>query len=207
MKASSDLFYDEKNRPVYLVEDAGKTYKYYLGQDVQGIILEDELGEYILVNYQKRYWRGVIDTLPSELERLDLPYLGFIVLKPDCILRDLESKVISRLSAAGIKVLASDEGRMTSEDVHRLYPFFHTRQWEAELVAYMTSERSRYLLVSTKNAIGDLVTIRNKIREEFKNADKPSRLVNVIHASDTPRQALHEASLFFPSEVLLNLGE
>lgn len=206
LKTFGSVFLDEKNRKVILVEENGVVERYYDGPDVQGIIMSDIAGEYVLHNGQKRYWRGIIDPMPEAINQLSIEPIGFIVLKPDCVKRNLVSDVISELESADIEIVTSKRVHLSSIDVYRLYPYFHTPDWEEELVIYMSSGESVCLITRLDGFSGNLKQLRIRIREMFRDKQEESKVVNVIHISDSSEDSLREALIFFDLSELRSPG-
>jgi nucleoside-diphosphate kinase len=134
------------------------------------------------------------------------------IIKPDAVESHLEDEIVSRLKAAGFRVLCSKRERLTRTeamafyDVHRGKPFFDA------LVDFMSSGEIVALLLEKEDAVRDLrntigATDPNEaaagtIRAEFA----ASKERNAIHASDSLESARVEISFFFSGLEALRVG-
>jgi len=205
LKTISGWFFDEENRRVVLVEQSGQPAKYYRGPDTEGVIDADAVGEYILVDGQKRYWRGVIDREPIDQESAEFN-LGFVILKPDALARNLDEVIIKALETAGVRIVATRRVKLTERDVRRLYPYFCTPEWETALLKYMLSGECICLIVEMSGLTDDLLSLRARIRADFTMEGEQASVVNLIHVSDSVSDALREARIFFDSNELAQFG-
>jgi nucleoside-diphosphate kinase len=128
---------------------------------------------------------------------------SFVMLKPDAVLRRLMGTVLTRFEERGLKIVAAKMMEI-SEDLakehygeHKEKPFFN------DLVSYITSapvlamviegdeciSLIRKMVGATNPKEADLGTIRGDLALETGR--------NIIHASDSPKSAKREISLFF----------
>ena len=131
------------------------------------------------------------------------------IIKPDATRRNITGKVIDRLEAGGLRIVAQRRIRLTKEraeafyDVHRERPFF------ADLVTFMTSgpvvvqvlegedaiARNREVMGATNPAEADEGTIRKDFAESIE--------ANSVHGSDAPETAAEELGFHFAGRDLL----
>ena len=142
---SNRHFIDEKGRLVRRVTLGLKERLYYVGTNIHGFIEADDRGEYIAVQNEKRYWRGIFVPFPDEL--LLLNDFNFCILKPDCVERGLVREVKS-IIADSFKVFAERPVILDRQKAFRLYPYFFEEDWERNLLEYLASGPSLCLLVS-----------------------------------------------------------
>jgi nucleoside-diphosphate kinase len=133
-----------------------------------------------------------------------------IILKPDCIQRQLAGQIISRLETKGFKLIAS-KFMLISPELARVHYAPHVEQsffnglirfissgpslvmvWEADGII----EISRKMIGSTFGCKAESGTIRG----DFSCA----RRFNLIHASDSLESAEREIGLFFSPNELVN---
>jgi nucleoside-diphosphate kinase len=135
---------------------------------------------------------------------------SLVLIKPDAMERNLSTVILSRLEAAGLKLVAL---RMLHMDralaerhyaVHREKPFFN------DLVDYITStpivaavfegedaiNRIRQLMGATDPAKANAGTIRKDYGLDLQR--------NSTHASDSPENGVREIGLFFNKDEIFS---
>ncbi len=133
------------------------------------------------------------------------------ILKPDCVEKQIEGKVVSAIQNAGFSVVAMRTVRLTAETaggfytVHRGEPFFPS------LLEYMSSGPCVAMVLEKENAVADFRTLigatdptqaaPGTIRKQF--AESKER--NIIHGSDSPENAKIEINYFFSARELVAL--
>lgn len=195
------LVRDHKGRPVQYISIEGQYRPYYMGIDAQGFIREDQEGEYILVGTEKRYWRGVIPPVPHSLQATWLDSLGVVVLKPDADERGLRETIITEVGALGFGIVTHRQFQFSAELVYRMYPYFFTREWECQLVTYLTRGVSHFYLVRGNNATLRLLELRKRIRRRYCSKHEHP-VVNVMHCPDSVEESLREAHLFLGRKTI-----
>ncbi|MEZ4998884.1 MAG: nucleoside-diphosphate kinase [Bacteroidales bacterium] len=131
--------------------------------------------------------------------------ITFSIIKPDALGRGDAARILCRIAEAGFSIAALKMLHMTRTqaegfyDVHRERPFFPA------LVEFMSSgpvmvmvlrhqnavEEFRHLVGSTDPARAEPGTIRAEFGTDVR--------MNAVHGSDSPENALREASYFFSS--------
>lgn len=131
--------------------------------------------------------------------------ITFSIIKPDALGRGDAARILCRIAEAGFSIAALKMLHMTRTqaegfyDVHRERPFF------TALVEFMSSgpvmvmvlrhqnavEEFRHLVGSTDPARAEPGTIRAEFGTDVR--------MNAVHGSDSPENALREASYFFSS--------
>ncbi|TNF42339.1 MAG: nucleoside-diphosphate kinase [Bacteroidetes bacterium] len=131
--------------------------------------------------------------------------ITFSIIKPDALGRGDAARILCRIAEAGFSIAALKMLHMTKTqaegfyDVHRERPFFPA------LVEFMSSgpvmvmvlrhqnavEEFRHLVGSTDPARAEPGTIRAEFGTDVR--------MNAVHGSDSPENALREASYFFSS--------
>lgn len=189
---------DDQGRRIIRRPEHGTIVTFYLGDDGQGVIERDARGEYIVVNNEKRYWRGDIRPVPEHLRSLPVDDLGMFILKPDAVRRGLVQRLLSLLAPRPLTMLLEHELRLELASVYRLYPYFFTPEWEASLVQYMTSGPCRLYVLRGERPVAHLLEYRSVVRAAYLDRlERP--YVNLIHCPDTPEQVRRE--------LILLLGE
>lgn len=190
---------DEKGRLVRKVVLGGKTCRYYVGSTIQGFIQTDSKGEYIMVQDEKRYWKGISIMFPDEL--LLLKDFSLCILKPDCSERGLVKEIRSIITSS-FEMLKEKTVSIDQQMAFRLYPYFFENTWEAHLLNYLTSGSSLCLLLSGPDIFRELMNVRNYIQFKYKDERKRHPVYNLIHCADNKESAIRESLVFFNQDEL-----
>lgn len=194
--------YDAKGRPVVMRKLNGAEAPYYVGRDAQGFIGQDEDGEFIVVDGEKRYWRSQIEAMPDQLPEAPSD-LGIVILKPDALRSGLVAELIAAVIRLRMQVVFERELLFSPSLVYQFYPYFFTPEWEMNLVGYMTSGPSKVLVLRGENAVERLLEFRSSIRARF--ADRISPIVNLLHCADTAVDVRRELVLLIGRDIFARL--
>jgi len=131
------------------------------------------------------------------------------IMKPDCVRKNLQGEVLSRLQKAGFKVLGLKQIRLTKEEAGAFYEVHKGRPFYDGLVEFMTSGSCVPVALEKKNAISDYRTLigatdpkdaaDGTIRKLF--ADNKGE--NIVHGSDSVENGKHEVNFFFAESELI----
>lgn len=133
-----------------------------------------------------------------------------IILKPSCIQRALVGKVLDRfqqkgLTLAGIKMMQLDEKILREHYAHLVdRPFFPS------LVKSMTATPVIVMVLEGKDVVAvvrsmtGVTNARNAAPGTIRGDFGMSGQENIIHASDSPENALIEINRFFKPEEVFN---
>ncbi|MBM4160891.1 MAG: nucleoside-diphosphate kinase [Ignavibacteria bacterium] len=132
------------------------------------------------------------------------------ILKPDCIEKNLQGEVLSRLQKAGFKVLSMKQVRLTKETAAAFYAVHKARPFYGALVEYMTSGPCIPVALEKENAVADFRALigatdpkeaaEGTIRKLF--AENKER--NIVHGSDSPENGRIEVTFFFSESELVS---
>ncbi len=125
------------------------------------------------------------------------------ILKPDCLDKKVQGKVIQHILDAGFEIKAMKLTKLTEDSAKKFYEVHKERPFYGELVAYMTSGPVIPLCLERDNAVAEFrKTIgatnpqnaeEGTIRKMY--ADSIER--NIVHGSDSPENAKNEIAHFF----------
>ncbi|MBZ0203772.1 MAG: nucleoside-diphosphate kinase [Ignavibacteria bacterium] len=125
------------------------------------------------------------------------------ILKPDCLDKRVQGKVIQHILDAGFEIKAMKLTKLTEDSAKKFYEVHKERPFYGELVSYMTSGPVIPLCLEKANAVADFrKTIgatnpanaeEGTIRKMY--ADSIER--NIVHGSDSPENAKNEIAHFF----------
>lgn len=200
MESECKYLVDEKGRLVRKVILNGKDHWYYVGSTIQGFIERDSDGEYIMVQKEKRYWKGISKSFSDEL--FLLKDFSLCILKPDCDDRGLVKEIRS-IIASSFEILAEKTMVFDQQVAFCLYPYFFERIWEAHFLNYLTSGPSLCLLVSGSDVFRELLNLRNHVRFKYEDEKKKHPVYNLIHCADSKEDAIRESLVFFKQEELI----
>ncbi len=133
------------------------------------------------------------------------------ILKPDCVEKKIEGKVVSAIQNAGFAVVAMRTVRLTAETAGGFYTVHRGKPFFPSLLEYMSSGPCVAMVLERENAVADFRTLigatdpaqaaPGTIRKEF--AESKER--NIIHGSDSPENAKIEINFFFSQRELVAL--
>jgi nucleoside-diphosphate kinase len=131
------------------------------------------------------------------------------ILKPDCIEKKVQGKVIQQIIDAGFEIKAMRLLRLTKQSAQTFYAVHKERPFYNDLVDYMTSGPVLPMCLEKDNAIADFRKLIGATNPT--NADKGtirkmyavSVEKNIVHGSDSPENAKIEIAHFFNNADIL----
>ncbi len=125
------------------------------------------------------------------------------ILKPDCLEKKVQGKVIQHILDAGFEIKGMKLMQLTEDSAKKFYEVHKERPFYGELVAYMTSGPVIPICMEKENAVADfrkLIGATNPANAEEGTirkmyADSIER--NIVHGSDSPENAKNEIAHFF----------
>lgn len=131
------------------------------------------------------------------------------ILKPDCIKKNLQGEVLSRIQKAGFKVLSTKQVRLTQETAGAFYAVHKGRPFYDGLVEFISSGSCMPIALQKDNAVADFRKLigatdpkdaePGTIRKLF--ADNKGE--NIVHGSDSPENGRIEVAFFFSESELV----
>lgn len=131
------------------------------------------------------------------------------IMKPDCVRKNLQGEVLSRIQKAGFKVLGMKQLRLTKEEAGAFYAVHKGRPFYDGLVEFMTSGPCVPVALQKENAVADYRALigatdpkdaePGTIRKLF--ADNKGE--NIVHGSDSPENGKIEVAFFFSESELI----
>ena len=127
----------------------------------------------------------------------------FSIIKPDAVKKHGIGKVLARIEAGGLKVVAGRYLQLTNEQAQSFYAVHKERPFFKDLVKYMTSgpvvvqvlegdnaiAKNREIMGATDPKKAAPGTIRADLAESIER--------NTVHGSDAPATAAQEIAFFF----------
>lgn len=131
------------------------------------------------------------------------------ILKPDCLEKKVQGKVIQHILDAGFEIKGMRLMHLTKESAQKFYAVHKERAFYGDLVAYMTSGPVIPICMEKGNAVMDfrkLIGATNPANAEEGTirkmyADSIER--NIVHGSDSPENAKNEIAHFFDDSDLV----
>ncbi|WP_340117965.1 nucleoside-diphosphate kinase [Pelagibius sp. 7325] len=127
----------------------------------------------------------------------------FSIIKPDATKRNITGKIIDRLEAAGLRVVASKRIHMTREQAEGFYAVHKERPFFNDLCSFMISGPVVVQVLEGENAVAknrEVMGATNPkdaapgtIRADFAESIE----ANSVHGSDAPETAAQEIKYFF----------
>ena len=127
----------------------------------------------------------------------------FSIIKPDAVARNLQGEILAMIQAAGLRIVAMKQIRMTRAQAEGFYAVHKEKPFFSSLTEYMTSgpvvcsilegddaiRRYREIMGATNPANAAEGTIRKKYAQSIE--------ANSVHGSDAPETAAFEMGYFF----------
>ena len=132
------------------------------------------------------------------------------IIKPDATRRNIIGKIISKLEASGLKVIAQKKIQLTKTQAKEFYIVHQDRPFYNDLVNFMISgpvvvqvlegenavQKNRNVMGATNPKEADEGTIRKEYAESLE--------ANSVHGSDSEENANIEIPFFFSQIELVN---
>lgn len=134
--------------------------------------------------------------------------LTVILLKPDCVQRNLIGEVIGRFEKSGLKVRACKMMQLTDALLKDHYSHLADKPFFPEIAGFMKSAPVVAMILEGENVIAkvrDMVgpTDSTKAPKGSIRGDLGrTKMENIVHASDTPENAAAEVKRFFKQEEI-----
>jgi nucleoside-diphosphate kinase len=131
------------------------------------------------------------------------------ILKPDCLMKKVQGKVIQHIIDAGFEIKGMRLMNITRESAQKFYAVHKERPFYNDLVAYMTSGPVIPMCLEKENAVADfrkLIGATNPANAEEGTIRKmyaESIEKNIVHGSDSPENAKTEIAHFFTNSDLV----
>ncbi len=131
------------------------------------------------------------------------------ILKPDCVRKNLQGEVISRIQRGGFKILGMKQIRLTKEEAGAFYGVHKGRPFYEGLVEFMTSGPCVPIALEKENAVADYRTIigatdpKDALAGTIRKLFADNKGENIVHGSDSPENGRIEVAFFFAESELV----
>ena len=132
------------------------------------------------------------------------------ILKPDCVQKELQGKVIDHLLRAGFRIRAMKVTRLNKRSAGAFYVVHKDRPFFPSLLEFMTECEVVPIVLEKENAVADLretigATDPSEAAEgTIRKLYADSKQNNIIHASDSLENAKLETAFFFSTKELID---
>lgn len=133
-----------------------------------------------------------------------------MLIKPDGVRASQIGEVIRRIEADGFRIFGMKMLRLQPETAAEFYAVHREKPFFSDLISFMTSDRIVALALERENAVARLREVigstdpaeaaEGTIRKDLASNNRE----NVVHASDSLRNAQVETAFFFSREELLS---
>jgi nucleoside-diphosphate kinase len=134
-----------------------------------------------------------------------------VILKPDCVRKNLTGQVIAQIEKAGFKILGIKKIRLTKDTAGAFYAVHKGKAFYEGLVEFMSSGPCVPIALEKENAIADFRALigatdpaeaaPGTVRKDF--ADNKGE--NIVHGSDSAENGKLEVGFFFSEKELIEL--
>ena len=131
------------------------------------------------------------------------------ILKPDCVRKNLQGEVLSRVQKAGFKILGMKQFRLTREEAGAFYVVHKGRPFYEGLVDFMTSGPCVPVALEKVNAVADYRKLigatdpKDADSGTIRNLFADSKGENIVHGSDSVENGRIEVAFFFAESELI----
>lgn len=140
--------------------------------------------------------------------------LSFGMLKPDCLVRDLEVESFRRITEAGFSLLIQKRIRLSLEDVHILYGYASDKPFFGEMCSFLMSGDVVVFIVSSDSDLGAIKHLNRIIGYTDPQYAKPGTLrelgksirENIAHSTSDLKELLKSSVHFFQEKELSEIG-
>lgn len=131
------------------------------------------------------------------------------IIKPDATGRNITGQIITRLEAAGLRVIAQKRVWWTKKDAKKFYDIHKGQPFFKDLIAFMTSGPIVLQVLEGEDAIAknrEVMGATNPVDAEPGTIRKDFAVNlqrNSVHGSDRPETAKHEIALCFKKSEIV----
>ncbi len=133
---------------------------------------------------------------------------SLLLLKPDCIAKNLAGEVLQRLLAKGFRIRGCKMIQLTDELLKEHYAHIADRPFFPDVATFMKSKPVIAVALAGEDVISQVRDLlgptdskaapKGSIRGDFGD----DKMTNVVHASDSPEAAADELKRFFKADEL-----
>lgn len=118
----------------------------------------------------------------------------FAMIKPHAVELNKTDAIIEKIKNAGFAIIAIKYLTLTSRDVSQLYRQYKRKSWFYDYVHSMAGRNAVVMILEKDNAVADWDRHKKIIRHYYYPISQEN---NMIHGSDSIKDAQREIALFF----------
>ncbi|MCR4279880.1 MAG: nucleoside-diphosphate kinase [Candidatus Komeilibacteria bacterium] len=133
-----------------------------------------------------------------------------IILKPDCLQRNLLGEIIKRFENKGLKIAGLKMGKISDEQIIEHYSQHKDKPFFGNLQKFMQSAPVIFIVLEGYEAVESIRVIvgptlgRKADAGSIRGDYSMSQANNIVHASDSPENAEIEIKRFFQPHELFD---
>lgn len=131
------------------------------------------------------------------------------ILKPDCVRKNLQGEVLSRIQKAGFRIVGMKMLRMSKEAAGGFYAVHRGRPFYDGLVDFMSSGPCVPIALEKENAVADFRSLigatdpREAAAGTIRKLFADNKGENIVHGSDSADNGKIEVGYFFAERELV----
>jgi nucleoside-diphosphate kinase len=131
------------------------------------------------------------------------------ILKPDCLQKRLQGKIIQQILDAGFEIIGMRLLKLSKTSAETFYAVHKGKPFYERLVEYMTSGHVIPIVLVKENAVEDFRKLIGATDPQKADEGTIRKLYaesierNIVHGSDSPENAIIEINHFFTPEELI----
>lgn len=131
------------------------------------------------------------------------------ILKPDCVRKNLQGEVLSRIQKAGFRLLGLKQIRLSKEAAGAFYAVHKGRPFYDGLVEFMSSGPCVPIALEKENAVADFRKLigatdpREAAEGTIRKLFADNKGENIVHGSDSAENGRIEVSFFYSERELV----
>jgi len=135
-----------------------------------------------------------------------------VLLKPDCLAARHCGEVITRFEAAGLEIVGCKMMLLSDHTLDEHYAHVSDRPFYPELKSFMQTSPVIVLALSGENAVARVRELmgptdsRKAAKGTIRGDFGKDTMVNVVHGSDSPENAIVELKRFFAPDELFEVN-
>lgn len=138
---------------------------------------------------------------------------SFVMLKPGVVNRRIVGEVISRLEKKGLKLIGMKMMKITSDLADKHYAEHKDKSFYRDLQTYITSGPVVAMVFEAEECVA---IVRKLVGATKVTEAQPGTIrgdyalhtnLNIIHASDSPKNGEREIGLFFKPEEIIDWND
>jgi nucleoside-diphosphate kinase len=131
------------------------------------------------------------------------------ILKPDCIRKNLQGEVLTRIQKAGFRILGMKMIHLSKKAAGGFYAVHRGSSFYEGLIQFMTSGPSVMIALEKKNAVAEFRELigatdpKHAAEGTIRKLYADNKQENIVHGSDSPENGMIEVAYFFSEREII----